>query len=154
MLSKALNDVGDERVSKGREATKTDALAKLKAMDGVSLDPVYAILTCRPQTPMFVQWRVAFDAIRLRGFVLRDVLAITGKANPRILRLCDPFPQDDVVSAFSMLLGGIPAERIFPCLRNDAEFQAHHAKDYVEAVRGCSAGNARKHACAAKSRSS
>ena len=115
-----------------REAEELqDLLAKLKPMADAPLGPVLDILDCRPRSPMYVQWRVAFNALRARGFTVKSVVLLSGVTDRPLLRACNPYPRPEVVQAFQTLLGGIPAERIFPCLKNSHEFQEAHAKDYL-----------------------
>lgn len=120
-----------QRANEKDSAAKIDILAKLKSLEGASLAPVYEILTCRPGTPMSVQWRTAFTAIRARGFGSDDIITLAGIRGGVHGRRCNPYPMPEVIAAFKYLLVGIPAERIFPCLKNDREFQLNHAKEYI-----------------------
>lgn len=118
------------RAEKDAEA-KVAILAKLKSMENTPMAAVYEHLKCRPATPMHIQWRAAYDAVRSRGFRGEAVRIMAGINNMDQLRACSPYPRPEVVRAFNILLGGIPAASIFPCLRNSYAVQLLVAKDYL-----------------------
>lgn len=118
------------RAEKDVEA-KVGILAKIKSMENTPLAAVYEHLNCRPSSPMSFQWRAAYAAIRSRGFVGEDVRIMAGLTRKQHLRLCSPYPRREVVRAFNFLLGGVPDERIFPCLKNSNAVQLVVAKGYL-----------------------